>query len=73
MLDTGGLWADSELHDLIARLELRLEQYRLHAEQLERRSREREGADALVGRIEQRLVGLRSLRDQQVARCGTQA
>jgi hypothetical protein len=40
-------WA-GDIDALIARLELRLEQYQLHAETLARHSRDRAGADAIV-------------------------
>ena len=65
MIEIDDLWVDENLEYLIARLELRLEQYRLHADALSRGSRDREGADALVLRLEERLTGLRSLRAQQ--------
>jgi hypothetical protein len=65
MIEIDGLWVDENLEYLIDRLELRLEQYRLHADALSHGSRDREGADALVLRLEERLTGLRSFRDQQ--------
>jgi hypothetical protein len=60
----GDLWSD-EFDQLIARIELRLEQYQLHAKALAPDSREREGVDALVKRMEERLVGLRLWQDKQ--------
>jgi len=44
---------------VIKRLELRLEQYRIHGELLERSVREREGVDEIIKRMAQRLVELR--------------
>lgn len=58
-----GMWAGNDADRLINRIELRLEQYRLHAQRLEARSRDRQGIDALVQRLEQRLTGLRKWRE----------
>ena len=62
MQTADSLWAD-DVDRLIARLEIRLEQYRIHAENLA--GREREGADALVNRIERRLEGLQAHREKR--------
>ena len=59
-----GLWSD-DVDRLINRIEIRLEQYKLHADSLELGSRDREGADALVTRLEYRLVGLRLLKEKR--------
>ena len=48
-----------DLDEVIKRLELRLEQYRIHGELLERSVREREGVDEIIKRMAQRLVELR--------------
>jgi hypothetical protein len=48
-----------DLDEVIKRLELRLEQYRVHGELLERSVREREGVDEIIKRMAQRLVELR--------------
>ena len=64
MAAANGMWKDVDVERLIDRLELRLEQYRLHAESLSLLSRDREGADALVKRIEARLLGLRNWRSR---------
>jgi hypothetical protein len=66
MRDAGDRWNDNT-EDLIRRIELRLEQYRIHAEGLERGARLREGVDELIRRLEERLVGLRAHRSQMVA------
>jgi hypothetical protein len=58
-----GMWAGNDVDRLINRIELRLEQYRLHAQLLEARSEDRQGADALVRRLEERLTGLRKWRE----------
>ena len=64
--DQSGLWSGLDgVERLIARIELRLEQYRIHAEELERGSRDRESADAIVRRLEDRLIGLHSWRRKQ--------
>ena len=59
-----GLWSD-DVDRLINRIEIRLEQYKLHADSLELGSRDRERADALVTRLEYRLLGLRLLKEQR--------
>jgi hypothetical protein len=51
-----------DIDALITRLELRLEQYQLHAETLARHLRDRAGADAIVQRVLDRLVGLHEWR-----------
>ena len=58
-----GMWSD-DVDRLIERLEIRLEQYRLHADALLRGSRDHEGALALIGRLEARLDGLYEWRKQ---------
>lgn len=65
MIDADDRWNDNT-EDLIRRIELRLEQYRIHAEGLERGARLREGVDELIRRLEERL-GLRAHRSQMVA------
>jgi hypothetical protein len=57
------MWT-GDVDRLIERLELRLEQYRLHADALVRGSRDHEGALALVKRVEARLEGLLEWRKQ---------
>jgi hypothetical protein len=52
-----GMWSD-DVDRLIERLEIRLEQYRLHADALLRGSGDHQGALALIGRLEARLDGL---------------
>ena len=59
-----GLWTD-EASRLAARIELRLEQHKLHADSLGLGSRDREKAEALVKRLEDRLLGLRCLQERQ--------
>ena len=59
-----GLWSD-DVGKLINRIEIRLEQYSLHAEGLEVGSRERVRAEALVRRLEDRLLGLRRMHERQ--------
>ena len=48
------------ISDLVARLELQLEQYKIHADSLARGSKDRDGADEIVKRLEQRIENLRS-------------
>ena len=48
------------VHDLIARSELRLEQYQLHASSLEQGSRDREGADEVIARLELKIESLKA-------------
>jgi hypothetical protein len=69
-MEWDGMWTD-EVDRLIERLELRLEQYRLHADALLRGSRDHEGALALIGRIEGRLDGLYEWRKKQGESHGT--
>jgi hypothetical protein len=59
-----GLWSD-DVDRLINRIEIRLEQYKLHAASLDAKSRDRAGAEALVRRLEDRLLGLRRFQDRQ--------
>ena len=47
---------------MIDRLELRLEQYRIHAASLEEASRNRDGVDFVIRRLEARLADLRAHR-----------
>jgi hypothetical protein len=69
-MEWDGMWTD-EVDRLIERLELRLEQYRLHTDALLRGSRDHEGALALIGRIEGRLDGLYEWRKKQGESHGT--
>jgi hypothetical protein len=62
MSNADGLWSDNVDRE-IARMELRLEQYRIHADGLDRRSRNREGVDALMKGMKERLRGLKRWRD----------
>ena len=59
MGDTDDCWNATVL-DVIARVELRLEQFRVHAASLDRAARTREGVDEIIRRLEERLAGLRS-------------
>jgi hypothetical protein len=59
-----GLWSD-DVDRLINRMEIRLEQYKLYADSLTAQSRDREGADAIVRRLEDRLLGLRPFQEKQ--------
>jgi hypothetical protein len=86
MRDRDDCW-NATVVDVITRVELRLEQYRIHAASLDRASRTREGVDEIIRRLEERLAGLRShhmaalgevlrtvggdRRDQGVSRRGT--
>jgi hypothetical protein len=69
-MEWDGMWTD-EVDRLIERLELRLEQYRLHTDALLRGSRDHEGALALIGRIEGRLDGLYEWRKKRGESHGT--
>jgi hypothetical protein len=51
--------ASETVQNLIARLELRLEQYKIHADSLEQGSKDRAGADEVVSRLERRIENLR--------------
>ena len=59
-----GLWADDAIR-LAARIEIRLEQYKLHADSLEPGSRDREHAEGVVRRLEDRLTGLRRWQEKR--------
>ena len=59
MRDRDDCW-NATVVDVITRVELRLEQYRIHAAPLDRASRTREGVDEIIRRLEERLAGLRS-------------
>ena len=62
-MEDDGMWSDDP-DRLIERLELRLEQYRIHAQALRRGSRDHEGANMVVRRLESRLVGLRAWKEK---------
>jgi hypothetical protein len=64
MPDDFGLWSE-DIGRVITRLEIRLEQYRIHADELQREARDREGVDALVKRLEERLAGLRAYKAER--------
>jgi hypothetical protein len=54
-----------EVEQLIDRMELRLEQYRIHADALEVGSRDQEHAVAMITRVEERIVQLKWWRDRK--------